>query len=123
MKPLFSEDRGTSYVPVKYPPVYDVLALIQSAGGIAVLAHPRVFDNFDLALELAQKQLIQGIEAYTPKNTKEDTERVLQLCEEYHLLATGGSDFHGLYNSAQAPIGSFTTPQKTIDALFALKNK
>ena len=30
-----------------YPEVHIVLELIHSAGGVAVLAHPAVFDNFE----------------------------------------------------------------------------
>ena len=36
-----------------YPEVHFVLELIHSAGGVAVLAHPAVFDNFELLEELA----------------------------------------------------------------------
>ncbi|MEG0229510.1 MAG: PHP domain-containing protein, partial [Oscillospiraceae bacterium] len=122
-KALFDEEKGSCNVNVQYPDVNDVLSFIKLAGGIAILAHPRVFDNFALFEEMAKNGQIHGAEAFSPKNTKEDTKLILEICRKYDLIPTGGSDFHGLYNSAQAPLGSYTTSQESLDLLFKLKEK
>ena len=47
-KALFSSDSETNILaPTKYPDVKEVFDEIHGAGGIAVLAHPAFFDNFD----------------------------------------------------------------------------
>jgi predicted metal-dependent phosphoesterase TrpH len=81
----------------------NVIAAIQAAGGLAVLAHPERYRRSasDLIPEAARLG-IDGAEAYyaygnphpwqpSPKQTK----RVLHLNQEYGLLSTCGTDTHG----------------------------
>ena len=49
----------------------------------------------DLVKHLAPSGLIDGIEVYHPRNTPEDQQVLLKLCEENNLIVTGGTDFHG----------------------------
>ncbi len=118
---LFDDKEGTCHLPAEYPDVMDVAKMIRLAGGVAVMAHPRVFDSLDLAEDLAKEGLLHGVECYCPKNGPQVTADSLSLCKTYNLIPTGGSDFHGLYNSAQAPLGSFLTPADALEALLALK--
>lgn len=103
--------------------VHFVLELIHSAGGIAVVAHPSVFDNFDLIEELAQAKKIDGVEVWHQSADKKDVERLLKVTQKYDLIATGGSDFHGFYNHYPISIGYNLTPQEELDKLFALHKK
>ena len=119
---LFDEKHGTCHVEAEYPDVNDVVRMIRVAGGLIVLAHPKIFDSLEVGTELAKEGFLDGIEAWSPKNGSECTARSLALCKEYNLIPTGGSDFHGLYNSAQAPLGSFTTPESSLRALFERKD-
>ncbi len=120
-KELFDEDTGSCHVETPYPQMTDIAKMIRLAGGLCVLAHPKVFDSLEAAEELAKAGLLDGIEAWSPKNGEQFTSDSLSLCNTYGLIPTGGSDFHGLYNSAQAPLGSFTTPEDSLAALFAKK--
>ncbi|MCL1832271.1 MAG: PHP domain-containing protein [Oscillospiraceae bacterium] len=110
----------------EYPEVKFVCRLIRSAGGVAVLAHPRVYDNFDLAEELAQEGLIDGVEVwhssiYFGANRETETERLLSVAQEHDLLTTGGSDFHGFYNYYEVPLGKFTTPIESLNRILKRK--
>ena len=93
--------RGKScYVERVRPHVKDVISLIHSSGGIAVLAHPKLYDKLDHeALDSLISVLcsmgLDGLEVYYSRNTPEDTAFYHTLAEKYHLLITGGSDFHG----------------------------
>ena len=49
---LFSPETGSALVEPEYPDVKEVLELIHSAGGIAVLAHPVPYRNEELLEEL-----------------------------------------------------------------------
>lgn len=120
---LFHPEQGSCYVETEYPDVYEVLNLIHSSGGIAVFAHPHIYNSFDLLQELCEKRLIDGIEVWHGKATQDDEAQLHQMCDTYHLIPTGGSDFHGMYSSCPAHIGKCTTPNESIEALFALNEE
>lgn len=120
---LFHPAQGSCYVETEYPDVYEVLNLIHSSGGIAVFAHPHIYNSFDLLQELCEKRLIDGIEVWHGKATQDDEAQLQEMCDTYHLIPTGGSDFHGMYSSRPAHIGKCTTPNESIEALFALNEE
>ena len=120
---LFDEKDGSCYEPVEYPDVYDALRVVLSSGAIPVLAHPGVYQSFELAEELAEKKLIRGIEYYHPKNTDQDKGHILELCTKYSLITTGGTDFHGMYAKRPNPIATCITTDQQLKDLFALKSK
>ncbi|MFA5042611.1 MAG: PHP domain-containing protein [Kiritimatiellia bacterium] len=73
--------------------------MIRKAGGIAVLAHPFTLNLGKQALadcvgELVQGGL-QGIEIYYPQHSPKMVRQYLDLAAQFHLIATGGTDFHG----------------------------
>lgn len=120
---LFDEKDGRVFQPVEYPDVTKALKLIKSAGGIAVLAHPGVYSSFELAEEMAEKKLISGLELHHPRNTEEDKKRILELCDKYDLITTGGTDFHGMYAKRANPIATCMSTDRQINDLFSLKSK
>lgn len=73
--------------------VEDGIGLIHRAGGKAVLAHPRLLGDDDLARELMQFPF-DGIEVWHRKHNKVDIARYQRLANEFQLIMTGGSDFH-----------------------------
>ena len=120
---LFSQDSANNVLsPTKYPGVRDVIDEIHGAGGIAVLAHPGKFDNFDELDKYAEMGL-DGIEVWSPENTQEQTQMLQTYCKKNKLLMTGGSDFHGIYGSSTVTIGSYSTPQEHLDKLMSYKSK
>ncbi|WP_414550119.1 PHP domain-containing protein [Anabaena sp. CCY 0017] len=83
---------------------HNVIAAIQKAGGLAVLAHPARYkrSHFDL-IPAAVERGIDGVETfYAYKNPKPwtpsvlETQQVQQLADEYQLFNTCGTDTHGL---------------------------
>ena len=80
-----------------------VIHAIQSAGGIAVLAHPVRYRTDEATLFRAAAQLgIDGVETYyaydNPKvwrPSPDKTERVYDLAIEHSLLSSCGTDTHG----------------------------
>ncbi|HIE50670.1 MAG TPA: PHP domain-containing protein [Armatimonadetes bacterium] len=91
--------RAPAYVPRPKMPPAEALALIQAAGGLAVLAHPGQASLPPFALEIQvagmRAQGLKGLEVYYPEHTPAQTSFYLRLAEKYGLLITGGSDFHG----------------------------
>lgn len=77
----------------------DCISLINKAGGIPVLAHPW---SMKLTEEELREELsllvaygLKGIEVYHSNNTREQVELYHKLAQEFSLLETGGTDFHG----------------------------
>ncbi|NLW47668.1 MAG: PHP domain-containing protein [Firmicutes bacterium] len=91
---------GIAYVPHQEIETFEAIALLREAGGISVLAHPGRMANDGLVARLVAKGL-QGIEAYYPTHTKEQTERYLKMAAKYDLIITGGSDFHGAFSQTK----------------------
>lgn len=120
---LFDSDSETNLLaPVKYPEVNDVIEEVHNAGGIAVLAHPSTFDNFDEIDKYIELGL-DGIEVWYPTATDEDIEKLSKICKKNKLLMTGGSDFHGIYGDKTVTLGSCTTPDEHMDKLLGYKAK
>ena len=93
-------DPGCPYfIPREYIQPEDGIEIIRKAGGVPILAHP-------LHYKLPQKELealivrlkdagLMGIEVKYSNHTLQDEYYVGQLASRFHLLASGGSDFHG----------------------------
>ncbi|MED4206748.1 PHP domain-containing protein [Neobacillus mesonae] len=67
--------------------------LIHHAGGIAVLAHPKLIQDDQLVHELLQFSF-DGLEVWHRKHLPKDVHRYRQIAYEKGLIMTGGSDFH-----------------------------
>ena len=88
------------YVGKYRVPMADAIGAIDSAGGIAVLAHPYLNDlKGQDGLEPFLKTLIAmglgGIEAIYPDHPQTATTEYCRLARKYGLVITGGTDFHG----------------------------
>lgn len=114
---LFGEN-GSAYTRPTYTDTKEVLDLIHSAGGVAVLAHPT--ENEALLEELTALGL-DGVEAYLPEHTPEQTERLVSFAKENGLLTTGGTDFHGMYARKPRPMGSVAVPEECLEMLTEYK--
>lgn len=87
------------YVPRNTIPIEAAVQNIADAGGVAVLAHPFQYKKNDAELrELLRICLDHGLKGIECRYTGYSPEQIAYLeglAEEYHLLKTGGSDFHG----------------------------
>lgn len=120
---LFSTDSEANILaPTKHPSVEEVITEIHGAGGIAVLAHPGKYNNFD-EIEKYVALGLDGVEVWSPFNTEEQTQMLVQLCKKEKLLLTGGSDFHGTYGEKTVTLGAYATPKEHLDKLMGYKAK
>lgn len=75
--------------------------MIASAGGVPVLAHPYQYKRNDAELreliEFAMKNGLRGMECRYSGYSEEQTRYLENIADEYGLLKTGGSDFHGSF--------------------------
>lgn len=114
---LFSANGGRAYVAIEYPDVREVIDLIHSAGGLAVLAHPYVYDSIDLMHELTDEGLLDGIEVWHPSNDEQRINTLKALAQEHGVMMTGGTDFHGMYTDPIRALGSCGAPDNTVQLM------
>lgn len=93
----FIGDHGPAYVPYEKFTAQEGIALLKRCGAVPVWAHPYLFRGGiveEVLPELVEAGLM-GVEVYHPQHSISE-ERVLEeLCDQYGLLMTGGSDYHG----------------------------
>lgn len=117
---LFKYPDGECLVIREYPDINFVIDLIHSSRGIAVMAHPYMFDNIELLHELVENGKLDGIEVYHHSANEAQQKELISYAQEHDLICTGGSDFHGLYNEVATYIGQNTTDQENMDKLFKM---
>ncbi|MDQ0339732.1 putative metal-dependent phosphoesterase TrpH [Caldalkalibacillus uzonensis] len=113
---------GKAYVnPPRISPE-DAVRLILRYGGIPVLAHPGLYDDDPLIEELAAIGL-KGIEVFHPDHTDSEVDKYSRMAKELHLIATGGSDYHGERNGQvfHSDLGSQPVPREALEHLKQMK--
>ncbi len=115
--PFFEEylvPGAKAFVSRKWPSADEAVRLIHDAGGVAVVAHPywdvKDPDQVrDLVESLVRDVGLDGIETFYPPHTAEQTKHCLELCEEFDLVPTASSDFHGPTHKTFARWGAYDT--------------
>lgn len=86
------------YRPPRRLDAFETIHFIKSIGAIAVLAHPFLNLNegaLRAFLPRAKDAGLDAMEVYYPRFDEDTTALARRMAEEYGLLPSGGSDFHG----------------------------
>jgi predicted metal-dependent phosphoesterase TrpH len=111
---------GPAYVERDKMTPAEAVALILNARGLPVLAHPfTVTGPEKLVAALAPGGLV-GLEAYYKDASRKDTDAMLLLAKKHGLIATGGSDYHGVGESHEVKPGGVDVPLEAAEKLIAL---
>ena len=89
-----------------YPKIKEAIELIKSAGGLAILAHPGVYDQKEVPRLLDYFRACggQGLETHysyhlinglTPEESARRNKFFQEYAQKHSLVQSGGSDFHG----------------------------
>jgi len=105
---------GVCDFDVHYINACDAVRAIKKAGGLAVLAHPGQQRNFRIIPELIRRGL-DGLELNHHSNSDKDKAAIRDLAGRYGLFLTGGSDYHGKYESRK--IGDFLSEESGTKAI------
>ncbi|MCS7324379.1 MAG: PHP domain-containing protein [Anaerolineae bacterium] len=107
-----------AFVPHEGLTPADAVHLIHAANGIAVLAHPGLYQgNIEVLLNELLIAGLDGVEAYYPLHTPEQVQRFTAFAQQHGLLVTGGSDFHGSEPQGVSLLGSVQVPETMLRAL------
>ena len=110
--------------------IHEVIECIVNSGGVAVLAHPFQYKKNDAQLrELIEHCMsfgLKGMECRYSGYTGEQVKYLEALAEEYGLIKTGGSDFHGenkpLIEIGYGIEGNLDVPYSWLEELKKIKN-
>lgn len=89
--------------------------IINDAGGLSFIAHPAYMEQ-SLLKELID-QGADGIEVIHSSHSPDQVRFYRGIVNEYFLLESGGSDFHGGKREDEKNFGKFYTDQSVIDAM------
>jgi predicted metal-dependent phosphoesterase TrpH len=110
---------GPAYVERHKITPQEAVALIIKANGLPVLAHPlTVNDPEKMIAELNAAGLV-GMEVDYNGYTDDERNMLARLAGKYNLIATGGSDYHGIDDSTETMIGGANVPFESVDRLIA----
>jgi len=111
---------GPAYVEREKMTPAAAVALVLRADGLPVLAHPfTVADPEAMVAELKGVGLV-GIEAYYNGYSEEQVSSLLGLAGRYGLIASGGSDYHGLDDADETMMGDIDMPLQVVEQIVAL---
>lgn len=111
------------YVPPQRPDPFQVIRFIKSLGAVAVLAHPFLNLEEQPLREFLQEAVLcglDGMETIYSTYDKQTASLAKQVADEFHLLHSGGSDYHG-FNKPHIQIGvgqgDLSVPHELMTAL------
>lgn len=86
------------YTPPRRHSPQEMLGIIRDLGAVSVLAHPYLNlkeDQLRIFLQQAITWGLQGMEVYYSTYDEATTASALAMADVFHLIPSGGSDFHG----------------------------
>jgi predicted metal-dependent phosphoesterase TrpH len=114
---------GPAYVERHKLAPREAVELILKVGGLPVLAHPTTAgDPEKLISELTLSGLI-GIEVYYNGYNEDQRDYLSRLAEKYNLIATGGSDYHGLDEATETMLGGAGVPGELAEKIISLAKR
>lgn len=111
-KPAYVEN-----APLTVP---EAIARIKRSGGVAVLAHPGIYDADEHIAGWVYHDGLDGIEVEHPSHSQERAAAYLKMTSWLGVLATRSSDFHGESVRPDRQLGRCLLEQTRLDALLAL---
>jgi predicted metal-dependent phosphoesterase TrpH len=114
---------GVAYVGRQKPTPLEAVGAILKANGLPFLAHPADIENLDSFTAELKKAGIAGFEIYYANYTSTKIARLEELANQYKLMASGGSDYHGPGTNIGAAIGSIDIPKESIEQFVSIAEK
>ena len=105
-----------AYIPSSILTVQEGIDLLRNNNATIVLAHPVLIKKTKIE-DLLNEFKFDGMEAIYGLNSEDDTDKFINMCKQYKLLITGGSDFHDFNISGHSNIGDISLDSENIENL------
>jgi len=89
--------------------------IINDAGGLSFIAHPG--DMPEILIKELIDAGVDGIEVIHPSHSPEQVRFYRGIVNQYFLLESGGSDFHGGKREDDENLGKYHTTSKVVEAM------
>lgn len=106
---------GPAFVPYEKIDASGAAELIKSVGGVPIVAHPGL-DDVEVHLDELIDSGMLGVEVWHSSHDAGTVARLAAYCAAHGMLATGGSDFHGVGKEGGS-LGRTTCPAEAYEAL------
>lgn len=116
----YLQDGGKAHFARPHILLADAVKLINSVGGVAVLAHPLYTKSYQDLIASLSKIGVVGIEAHYAEFNPADQSELLRLADHYNLLPCGGSDYHAFGSPNENLPGTAGPPLEVFEKLEAL---
>ena len=107
------------YVPKVKVEVPYIIDIIHKAGGLAVMAHPKLVSSDEYVVEMLAYDF-DGMEVYHTKHNYDDVKRYKTLAIKHNLFITGGSDYHGIPGKAPDKFGDYLVSSENVSEFISL---
>ena len=107
------------YVPKVKIEVPYIIDIIHKAGGLAVMAHPKLVTSDEYVVEMLAYDF-DGMEVYHTKHNDDDVKRYKALAKEHNLFITGGSDYHGIPGKVPDQFGDYLVSAEDVSEFISL---
>jgi hypothetical protein len=105
----------------------EAIALALASGGVPILAHPHTLginraEEMAALLDRLRAAGLVGLEAVCAGYRRHEREGYADLARRFGLVASGGSDYHGLYKPGLelgVGYGDLSVPETVVDRLRA----
>ncbi|MBI4429583.1 MAG: PHP domain-containing protein [Ignavibacteriales bacterium] len=94
----------------------EAMRLVTSSGGLSFLAHPGNYTTDAELLDLIRKGM-DGIEVVHPSHSESRQEYYRGVVNQYFLLESGGSDYHGGKKNDDYAFGAFSVPLHVVETM------
>lgn len=118
---LYLASAKPAYVAYESALPRQAVEMIRAVGAVPVLAHP--YDAQRIVPELVKVGLV-GLECYYAQYDEPQQRELVDLAKQYGLIATGGSDFHGLHRMGHmSALGEVNVPLAAVEKLKQAKTQ
>ncbi len=95
----------------------EAVELVLKSGGLPVMAHPLTVADYPVVAAELSTAGLEGLEVYYKDFTLEERRDLFVLSQKLNLIATGGSDYHGIDDSIEMLPGEAGVPEAVLDDL------
>ncbi len=111
----YLKNGGPAYEKKTHLSPGSAIKIINDAGGLAFLAHPGNLDE-NILIKLIEAGL-DGIEVIHPSHNRMLKKYYSKIADQFMLLKSGGSDFHGGTKFDEKYLGNFTIPYSYVEEI------
>jgi predicted metal-dependent phosphoesterase TrpH len=108
---------GPAYVERDKLTPAEAVKLVLAAGGLPVMAHPLTSGDAEGMLKELKPAGLVGMEVYYASHSIEQAALLAGLANKYSVIATGGTDYHGIDLVVETIVGGTDVPLKAVREL------